>query len=47
MGLVHSVAPDGGAAAEGLALAKRLAAGPTAAYAEVKALLRTDGAACL
>ncbi|WNZ13595.1 enoyl-CoA hydratase-related protein [Streptomyces sp. 11x1] len=43
-GLIHSVVPDGGAAAEGLALAKRLAAGPTAAYAEVKALLRADGA---
>lgn len=39
-GLVHRVAPDGGAAAEGLALAKRLAAGPTAAYGEVKKLLR-------
>uniref|UniRef100_A0AAU1ZQ19 Enoyl-CoA hydratase-related protein n=1 Tax=Streptomyces sp. NBC_00093 TaxID=2975649 RepID=A0AAU1ZQ19_9ACTN len=44
-GLVHSVVPDGGTTAEGLALARRLAAGPTAAYAEVKALLRTDGAA--
>ncbi|WP_367319750.1 enoyl-CoA hydratase/isomerase family protein [Streptomyces sp. HUAS ZL42] len=43
-GLVHSVVPDGGAAAEGLALAQRLAAGPTAAYAEVKALLRSNGA---
>lgn len=43
-GLVHSVVPDGGAAAEGLALAQRLAAGPTAAYAEVKALLRADAA---
>ncbi|MDX2605023.1 enoyl-CoA hydratase-related protein [Streptomyces caniscabiei] len=43
-GLVHSVVPDGGAAAEGLALAQRLAAGPTAAYAEVKSLLRADAA---
>ncbi|MCK8436992.1 enoyl-CoA hydratase [Streptomyces sp. D2-8] len=43
-GLVHSVVPDGGAAAEGLTLAKRLAAGPTAAYTEVKALLRADEA---
>ncbi|MFF4790315.1 enoyl-CoA hydratase/isomerase family protein [Streptomyces sp. NPDC001276] len=39
-GLVHRVVPDGQAAAEGLALARRLAAGPTAAYGEVKALLR-------
>ncbi|MYS86194.1 enoyl-CoA hydratase/isomerase family protein [Embleya scabrispora] len=39
-GLVHRVVPDGAAAAEGLALARRLAGGPTAAYAEVKALLR-------
>ncbi|MFJ6565395.1 enoyl-CoA hydratase/isomerase family protein [Streptomyces sp. NPDC091412] len=39
-GLVHQVVPDGQAAAEGLALARRLAAGPTAAYGEVKALLR-------
>jgi 2-(1,2-epoxy-1,2-dihydrophenyl)acetyl-CoA isomerase len=43
-GLVHRVVPDGSAGAEGLALAKRLAAGPTAAYAEVKALLRADWA---
>jgi 2-(1,2-epoxy-1,2-dihydrophenyl)acetyl-CoA isomerase len=42
-GLVHRVVPDGGAAAEALALAKRLASGPTAAYAEVKALLRSAG----
>ncbi|MEU1183894.1 enoyl-CoA hydratase-related protein [Streptomyces sp. NPDC005820] len=39
-GLVHQVVPDGDAASEGLALAKRLAEGPTAAYAEVKGLLR-------
>ncbi|MFF4864324.1 enoyl-CoA hydratase/isomerase family protein [Streptomyces sp. NPDC002405] len=39
-GLVHRVVPDGQAAAEGLALARRLAAGPTAAYGEVKSLLR-------
>jgi len=39
-GLVHRVVPDGDATAEGLALARRLAAGPTVAYAEVKALLR-------
>ncbi|WP_051814443.1 enoyl-CoA hydratase-related protein [Streptomyces iakyrus] len=43
-GLVHSVVPAGGAAAQGLTLAQRLATGPTAAYAEVKALLRADGA---
>jgi 2-(1,2-epoxy-1,2-dihydrophenyl)acetyl-CoA isomerase len=46
-GLVHRVVPDGSATAEGLALAKRLAAGPTAAYAEVKALLRDAPAASL
>ncbi|MFJ2562441.1 MULTISPECIES: enoyl-CoA hydratase-related protein [unclassified Streptomyces] len=40
LGLAHLVVPDGQAAAEGLALARRLAAGPTAAYGEVKALLR-------
>ncbi|MFF9127149.1 enoyl-CoA hydratase/isomerase family protein [Streptomyces sp. NPDC014889] len=40
LGLVQRVVPDGQAAAEGLALARRLAAGPTAAYGEVKALLR-------
>lgn len=40
-GLVHHVVSDGTAAAEGLALARSLAAGPTAAYREVKALLRT------
>ncbi|MFI6062862.1 enoyl-CoA hydratase/isomerase family protein [Streptomyces sp. NPDC051286] len=43
-GLLHRVVPDGQAAAEGLSLARRLAAGPTAAYGEVKALLR-DAAA--
>ncbi|MGV9315080.1 enoyl-CoA hydratase/isomerase family protein [Streptomyces sp. NPDC003691] len=42
-GLVHEVVPDHGAAAAGLALAGRLADGPTAAYAEVKALLRDAG----
>lgn len=46
-GLVHRVVPDGCAAEEGLALARRLAAGPTAAYAEVKALLRSAGGASL
>ncbi|WP_368397164.1 enoyl-CoA hydratase/isomerase family protein [Streptomyces sclerotialus] len=39
-GLAHRVVPDGAAAAEGLALARRLAEGPTLAYAEVKRLLR-------
>ncbi|GAA5049951.1 2-(1,2-epoxy-1,2-dihydrophenyl)acetyl-CoA isomerase [Thermocatellispora tengchongensis] len=39
-GLVHRVVPDGEAHAEGLALARRLAAGPALAYREVKALLR-------
>jgi 2-(1,2-epoxy-1,2-dihydrophenyl)acetyl-CoA isomerase len=39
-GLVHRVVSAGTAAAEGLALARRLAEGPTAAYTEVKALLR-------
>ncbi|MGW5129407.1 enoyl-CoA hydratase/isomerase family protein [Streptomyces sp. NPDC004069] len=43
-GLVHRVVPDGQAAAEALALARRLAAGPTAAYGEVKALLREAAA---
>lgn len=42
-GLVHRVAADGQAAADGLALAERLAEGPTAAYREVKALLRDAG----
>ncbi|MEW1825385.1 enoyl-CoA hydratase-related protein [Streptomyces sp. NPDC088196] len=46
-GMVHRVVPDGAAAAEGLALAKRLAAGPTVAYAEVKALLRDAPGASL
>ncbi|GCB43752.1 enoyl-CoA hydratase/isomerase family protein [Streptomyces sp. NL15-2K] len=46
-GLVHQVVPDGGAAAAGLALARRLAAGPTAAYGEVKALLRNAPGASL
>jgi 2-(1,2-epoxy-1,2-dihydrophenyl)acetyl-CoA isomerase len=40
-GLVHRVVPDGSAAAEGLALAHALAEGPTAAYREIKALLRS------
>ncbi|MET7651905.1 MULTISPECIES: enoyl-CoA hydratase-related protein [unclassified Streptomyces] len=40
-GLVHRVVPDGSAAAEGLALARSLAAGPTAAFREIKALLRS------
>ncbi|MFE2441923.1 enoyl-CoA hydratase/isomerase family protein [Streptomyces sp. NPDC059426] len=39
-GLVHQLVPDGCALAEGLTLARRLAAGPTAAYIEAKALLR-------
>lgn len=42
-GLVHQVVPDGAAADRGLDLARQLAAGPTAAYAEVKALLRSSG----
>ncbi|MFE4830745.1 enoyl-CoA hydratase/isomerase family protein [Streptomyces sp. NPDC056672] len=42
-GLVHQVVPDGSAAEEGLALAQRLATGPTVAYAELKALLRGAG----
>lgn len=46
-GLVHRVVPDGRAAAEGLALARRLADGPTAAYRETKALLRSAGASTL
>ena len=46
-GLVHRVVPDGDATAEGLALARRLAAGPTVAYAEVKALLRDAPGASL
>ncbi|MFJ2828316.1 enoyl-CoA hydratase/isomerase family protein [Streptomyces sp. NPDC087263] len=39
-GLVHRVVADGSAHAEGLVLARRLAAGPTGAYAELKSLLR-------
>lgn len=39
-GLVHRVVPAGDVAAEADDLARRLAAGPTAAYSEVKALLR-------
>lgn len=39
-GLVHRVVPDGSAAAEGLALARSLAGGPTAAHREIKALMR-------
>jgi 2-(1,2-epoxy-1,2-dihydrophenyl)acetyl-CoA isomerase len=46
-GLVHRVVPDGEAATEGLALARRLAAGPTAAYREVKAVLRIAATADL
>ncbi|MFJ9909277.1 enoyl-CoA hydratase/isomerase family protein [Streptomyces sp. NPDC101152] len=42
-GLVQRVAPDGSAAAEGLAMARNLADGPTAAYREIKALLRGAG----
>ncbi|MFE4632200.1 enoyl-CoA hydratase/isomerase family protein [Streptomyces sp. NPDC056773] len=42
-GLVHRLAADEQAAAEGLALAERLAHGPTAAYREVKTLLRDAG----
>ncbi|MFI2471362.1 enoyl-CoA hydratase-related protein [Streptomyces globisporus] len=38
-GLVHEVVPDGTATAAGLAMATRLAQGPTQAYREVKALL--------
>ncbi|MBZ4019140.1 enoyl-CoA hydratase/isomerase family protein [Streptomyces purpurogeneiscleroticus] len=38
-GLAHRVVPDGTAAAEGRALAGRLAQGPTLAYAQVKRLL--------
>ncbi|MEO3755920.1 enoyl-CoA hydratase-related protein [Streptomyces sp. B6B3] len=39
-GLVHRVVPAGQAAQAGLDLARQLAAGPTAAFAETKALLR-------
>ena len=46
-GLVHRVVPDGRATAEGLALARRLADGPTAAYRETKALLRSASASTL
>ena len=42
-GLVQRVVPDGTAAAEGLAMARSLAGGPTAAYREIKALLRGAG----
>ncbi|MFE2183536.1 enoyl-CoA hydratase/isomerase family protein [Streptomyces sp. NPDC059455] len=43
-GLVHRVVPEGKATTEALALAKRLADGPTAAYAEAKALLQDSDA---
>ncbi|MFJ3820871.1 enoyl-CoA hydratase/isomerase family protein [Streptomyces nodosus] len=43
-GLVHRVVPDGQAKDEGMALARRLATGPTSAYGEVKALLRDTAA---
>ncbi|MET8080978.1 enoyl-CoA hydratase-related protein [Streptomyces sp. NPDC005303] len=39
-GLVQRVVPDGSATAEALAMARSLADGPTAAYREIKALLR-------
>ncbi|MFB6549309.1 enoyl-CoA hydratase/isomerase family protein [Streptomyces sp. NPDC056405] len=39
-GLVHEVVPDGTATEAGLAMATRLAQGPTEAYREVKTLLR-------
>ena len=39
--------PDGSATAEGLAVARSLAAGPTAAYREIKALLRAAASAPL
>ncbi|MFD7898623.1 enoyl-CoA hydratase/isomerase family protein [Streptomyces sp. NPDC059743] len=43
-GLVHRVVREGTAATEALALAERLASGPTLAFAEVKQLLRGSGA---
>ena len=46
-GLVHRVVPDGSATAEGLALTRRLADGPTAAYRETKSLLRSAGTSTL
>ncbi|MDT0267394.1 enoyl-CoA hydratase-related protein [Streptomyces sp. DSM 44915] len=46
-GLAQAVVPAGTAGAEGLALAERLAAGPTAAFAEVKELFRAGGEAGL
>jgi 2-(1,2-epoxy-1,2-dihydrophenyl)acetyl-CoA isomerase len=46
-GLVHRVVPDGSATAEGLALARRLADGPTAGHRETKALLRSAGTSTL
>lgn len=39
-GLVHRVVPDGTATDQAFDLARRLAMGPTAAYAEVKSLLQ-------
>ena len=44
---MHRVVADGSAAAEGLALARSLAAGPTAAHREIKALLRSAATAAL
>ncbi len=42
-GLVHQVVPAGQASAAGLELARRLSTGPTAAFTEIKALLREAG----
>ncbi|MEU6900332.1 enoyl-CoA hydratase/isomerase family protein [Streptomyces virginiae] len=46
-GLVHRVVADGSATAEGLAVARSLAGGPTAAHREIKALLRSAATATL
>jgi len=46
-GLAHQVVPEGQATAEGLVLARRLAAGPTAAYREIKNLMSVADAAGL
>jgi 2-(1,2-epoxy-1,2-dihydrophenyl)acetyl-CoA isomerase len=46
-GLVHRVVADGSAAAEGVALARTLAAGPSTAHRETKALLRSAATTAL
>jgi 2-(1,2-epoxy-1,2-dihydrophenyl)acetyl-CoA isomerase len=46
-GLVDRVVPDDQLQGESLALARKLAQGPTLAYGEIKRLFRRAGAACM